>query len=469
MFRLRRSLESKEGRNIGPVPPWVLEVFAGLRTAGYQAYLVGGCVRDRLLGREPKDWDIATNARPDEVQRLFERTAPTGLKYGTVTVLAPPGVKPPRVEVTTFRRDIGTEDQRHPATVEYGDNIEEDLARRDFTINAMAWNPQEGQIVDPWGGHADLKRRIVRAVGEPRQRFREDALRMLRAVRLAAELGFRLEGRTRAAIRKQAADVDRLSRERVRDELLRILASPDPQWALWELEDLQMLFRILPELRPARNFPQGKPGVPTLLDHLIRTAQYCPPDPVLRLAGLLHDVAKPATVQLTGEGVHFHGHEVKGAEMAAGAARRLRLSRAQVERIESLVRMHMFQAATVTRKGLRRWLGEHGQEWVRQLIALRRADNRASGLPADQPDPWLDRLEDELEEVLHEGAVLRVQDLALRGREVMEILGVPAGPQVGAALRFLHERVLEDPSLNTREKLAALLAEYARGLPGATG
>ncbi|MBE3576970.1 MAG: CCA tRNA nucleotidyltransferase [Limnochordales bacterium] len=445
------------------VPAWVLTVATRLQAAGHQAFLVGGCVRDRLLGREPKDWDIATDARPEQVQQLFEHTVPTGIKYGTVTVLAPPGTTPSRVEVTTFRRDIGTRDQRHPAEVVFGSSLVDDLARRDFTVNAMAWDPRPGheRLLDPWKGRQDLQRRLIRAVGNPRERFREDALRMLRAVRLAAELGFRLEARTRAAIRREAAGVDALSRERVRDELLRILASPDPQWALWEMQDLGLLFRIIPELEPTYHLPQAKPGILSLLDHLIRTVQHCPPDPILRLAALLHDIGKPATLTV-GETIHFHGHEVAGAEIAAAIARRLRLSRAETERIESLIRMHMFSVATVTRKTLRRWLGQYGEEWVRQLIALRRADSLASGMPADEPDPWLDRLEDELNEILHRSEAFRLEDLALGGRDVMRILNLKPGPAVGEALRYLYERVLEDPTLNTPDKLGELLKEYWR-------
>lgn len=446
------------------VPAWVLTVAMRLHQAGHQAYLVGGCVRDRLLGREPKDWDIATDAHPEQIQQLFEHTKPTGIKYGTVTVLAPPGTTPPRVEVTTFRRDIGTRDQRHPAAVVFSGSLAEDLARRDFTINAMAWDPWPGRerLLDPWNGRRDLERRLVRAVGDPGERFREDALRMLRAIRFAAELGFRLEGRTRAAIRREAAGVDALSRERVRDELLRILASPDPQWALWEMQDLDLLFRIIPELEPAHRLPQAKPGIHSLLDHLIRAAQHCPPDPILRLAALLHDIGKPATLTVEPAGVHFHGHEAVGAQMAAAICRRLRLPRDETGRIEALVRMHMISITTVTRKALRRWLGQYGEEWVRQLIALRRADNLASGMPADQPDPWLDRLEDDLNEVLHEANALRIEDLALGGQDVMRILGLKPGPAVGEALRYLHERVLEDPTLNTADKLGELLREYWR-------
>ncbi len=439
------------------VPAPVRQVLEGLQGAGFAAFLVGGCVRDLLLGRTPQDWDVATAARPEQVQALFPRTAATGLAYGTVTVLTPEPV-----EVTTFRRDLAYLDGRRPAAVVFGQTVEEDLARRDFTVNAIAWDPGHGSWVDPFGGRADLAAGVLRAVGEPEARFREDALRMLRAVRLAVQLEFTIEPATWRAIERCAPLVRRLSWERIRDECLKLLAAPAAATGLWMLHELGLLFLILPELQPAAGLPQGKPGAPTLLAHLIATVEACPPDPLLRLAALLHDVGKPATRGVQPDGrVTFHGHEVVGAELADDILRRLRLDARSREHVVELIRLHMVSGDEVGKKALRRWLGRYGERWVRDLLRLRRADHVASGHPG--PNPWADRLERELEEVLAEQGALRVSDLAVDGHDVMRVLGVPPGPVVGRVLQALLERVLEEPQLNQREKLLALLESWRAG------
>ncbi|MBE3583961.1 MAG: CCA tRNA nucleotidyltransferase [Limnochordaceae bacterium] len=461
---LHSSTDGSFGGALAPLPPQVQDVLRRLHAAGYKAHLVGGCVRDRLLGRPPHDWDVATNARPEQVLPLFVHCVPTGVAYGTVTVFAGEPDRHEPVQVTTYRKEMGSRDLRHPEKVVFSDSVEEDLARRDFTINAIAYDPWAEVLVDPVHGRQDLERRLIRAVGNPDQRFDEDALRLLRAVRLATELRpyhFRLESKTRTAIRRHAPQVEYLSRERIRDEFLRLLAAPDPQWGLWELQDLDLLFRIIPELAATHHFPQDKPGVPTLLDHLIRAVQNVPPDPILRLAALLHDIAKPATATMSPDGqVHFYCHDTLGAEMASRIAASLRLPRSQADRLASLIRMHMVDGTDVGKKALRRWLGQYGERWIRDLLALRRADNIASGVSPDEPNPFIDRLEDLLDEVLHEQKAFRTQDLCLDGRQVMAELGVGPGPMVGAALRYLLEQVLDDPSLNTPDQLRRLLHDW---------
>lgn len=443
------------------VPSYIYDVLRRLHAAGHQAYLVGGCVRDMLLGRVPHDWDVATDARPERVQELFPATYPQGIRFGTVGVLAD-GVP---VEVTTFRREMGYDDHRRPSVVAFSDSVLEDLARRDFTMNAIAWDPVSGTLVDPYGGCEDIAGEVIRAVGDAEERFREDALRMLRAVRFAAQVGFTIEPETWSAIEREAFRTQHLSQERIRDELLRLLAADRAGEGLWLLQELGLLRYVLPELMGTDRMLQGKPGAPTLLAHLIQTVDACPPDPVLRLAALLHDVGKLTTRSVTPEGrVVFHGHEVAGEEVARAVCRRLRLSKEETERVATLVRMHMVQGPEVGKKALRRWLTAYGEAWVRDLIALRRADHVASGGDPDD-NPFADRLSRELEEVLAEGSALTVRDLAVSGHDVMAVTGLPPGPAVGSILRGLLERVLEDPTLNERETLLALAAELAKDYP----
>lgn len=438
------------------VPSNVLMVVRRLRQAGYQAYLVGGCVRDVLIGRTPHDWDVATDAWPHDVERLFERTYAVGARFGTVSVLTPDPV-----EVTTFRYDLGYQDSRRPSQVIFGSSIEHDLGRRDFTINALAWDPLADVLVDPFGGVADLAEGIVRAVGDPEQRFREDALRMLRAVRFCAQLHFALEPETWQAIEREAPRVQYLSNERIRDELLRLLGTDLAGHGIWLLHELGLLRYTLPELINAARLPQGKPGAPTLLDHLIQTVDACPSDPILRFAALLHDIGKLTTRQVTATGrVIFHGHEAAGEEVARKVCRRLRFSKKDTERIASLIRMHMVSGDEVGKKAVRRWVSAYDEGWVRDLIALRRADHVASGGDPHN-NPFADRLEAALAEVMAEATAFTRRDLAVNGHDVMQVTHLPPGPRVGRILDALFEKVLDNPALNTRETLLELAKQIA--------
>ncbi|MFS8492589.1 MULTISPECIES: CCA tRNA nucleotidyltransferase [Limnochorda] len=448
------------------VPHPIRQVCGRLREAGFQAYVVGGSIRDRLLGRQPHDWDLATDARPDQVLALFPDARPTGVAFGTVTVPLASEEPPHEVEVTTFRADLEYRDAHRPTRVAFTGDLTTDLARRDFTINALAYDPLTGELVDLWEGREDLAQGRIRAVGEPLARLREDPLRSLRAIRLVAQLGFQIEEATRQAAQALAHRLTLLSAERIRDELLRILAGPHVAQALWEASHLGLLETILPELAPARTFPQGKPNAPTLLDHLIQTVAACPPDPVLRLAALLHDVAKPQTAQRLADGrLVFHGHDVAGGEVAAQIGQRLKLDRRRREVVASLVRWHMVSGPDVGKKAIRRWMTqaprlegeETGEAWIRRLIALRRADHIASGHGPE--NPFADHLEALLAEVVAEDSAFTVRDLALDGHDVMALLQIGPGPAVGRALAYLLDRVLEDPTLNTRERLARLLLE----------
>lgn len=433
------------------VPPFVLSVLERLEGAGHEAYLVGGCVRDLIMGRTPSDFDAATSATPDEVTRLFDRAIPVGARFGSV-LLVDSDASGMEVHVTTYRSESGYVDGRRPQFVEFGKSIHADLARRDFTVNAVAWNPFSGEVIDPFAGRLDIEKQTIRAVGDPYERLREDALRSLRAVRFAAQFGFEIEEETWRAIEVEAAGVRRLSSERVRDELLKILAAPHCGDALWIMVELGLFFEVFPELKGAGRLRQHKRGAPTLLDHLILTAAACPPDPELRLAGLLHDAGKLVTraVEKTGRVTYF-GHPEAGADIARAVARRLKLSNAAVDRIGSLVEMHMALDAQLTKKGLRRWVAKNGEAWVRDLIALGRADAVASGWEGNVER--LDEIERALNEIISGDEAFSKRDLAVNGRDVMEALGIGPGPEVGRILDLLYEHVLEHPDQNTRDAL----------------
>lgn len=432
------------------IPPAVVAICRELGMAGFSAFIVGGAVRDLLRGRPPGDWDVATSARPEEVLALFPGGLPTGLKYGTVTVIRD-GL---RVEVTTFRAEEAYEDGRHPERLVFGVSLEEDLARRDFTVNAMAYDPLSGRLVDPHGGRRDLARKIVRTVGDPAVRFREDALRMLRLYRFAATLGMRPDPAAERAI--MPALLGRISPERIRDELAKLLLAPKPDAALRGLADSGLLATIAPEFTAADR---------DLLRHSFAAAQEISPSLHLRLAALLHDLGKPAARVLVEGEVHFYGHDEIGAEMARSVLTRLRFARDLVETVVHLIRLHMFQLPLPpSEAALRRLLKKAGgPERLRDLLELRRADILATGRISWPTAVRWQELVARIEEFLAARPVFSLRDLALDGYDVMRILGIGPGPAVGAALHALLERVLEDPALNNREDLERILREGRRG------
>lgn len=430
------------------IPQAVRQVGEILVSHRFQAYLVGGSVRDLLRGDRPDDFDIATDARPWDIAELFAHTIPVGAAFGSVRVPIQDGF----VDVTTFRQEHDYIDGRRPERVEYAAAIEDDLARRDFTVNAIAWDMESGRLVDPHGGLEDLEARLIRAVGDPLKRFREDALRTLRAVRLAARLGFDIEIETWRALEVAAEGVRRLSAERVRDELLKILAVDDVERALWMLRETGLLFVILPELKAADRITQFKPGAPMLLDHLIVTAARCPPDPLLRFAGLLHDLGKVSTRAVQPDGrVTYHRHAREGAEIARGIGTRLRLSKREVERMSAWIERHMSLDPAISANTLRRWMLAWDKEWLVNLVHLCRADAWASGWQG--PIAFLDRIEEKIEEIHRKGEAVTVHRLAIGGDDIMRELGIGPGPAVGRILARLHEAVLEEPEKNNRETL----------------
>jgi tRNA nucleotidyltransferase/poly(A) polymerase len=447
----------------GRIPPDVLDVAARLRDEGHEAFLVGGAVRDLLLEREGGgDYDVATRARPDQVMALFGRrfAVPTGLAHGTVTVVTPTGRN---VEVTSYRGEGAYTDGRRPDAVFFVQTIEEDLARRDFTMNALAYDPATDSLRDPWHGLEDLRQGVIRAVGDARARFGEDGLRPMRAVRFAAQLGFALDEATRDAIAPTLDVVRKVSAERVRDELLKLLGAEHPGRGLRLMLETGLLSCVLPELMEGQGLAQNHHHRFDVLEHTLRTVEATPSrDPIVRLGALLHDVAKPRTAApkegAPGENT-FWKHEVVGEGVAETIARRLKLANRDRDRVVLLVGQHMFFYRPEWTDGtVLRFLRRVGPENVADLFAIRVGDVHARGNGED-PETEIGALRARIEAALAAQAVLKVSDLAIGGADVMATLACPPGPRIGEILRALLERVTDEPALNTREALTALVRE----------
>jgi tRNA nucleotidyltransferase (CCA-adding enzyme) len=453
----------------GRIPADVLAVCRCLRGAGHEAHLVGGGVRDMLLGRAPADYDVATDAVPETVIDLFGKTfaKPTGLKHGTVTVVT--DTKPPRhVEVTTFRGEGEYLDGRRPSSVTYVKSLADDLGRRDFTMNAVAYDPIADVVTDPFDGRGDLSRGIIRAVGDPVTRFREDGLRPMRAVRQAAQLVFDIDPPTKAAIEPTLDVFRKVSAERIRDELLKMLAAPQPSRGLRLMRETGLLGEVLPELLEGVDCVQNRFHKHDVFNHTLHVVDQTEGDPIRRLGALLHDVGKPRARQpregAPGE-FSFFQHEYVGADMADAICRRLKLANAERERVVGIVRNHMFFYSPEWTDGtVRRFVRRvGGHEALDDLFALRAGDVVGRGFGED-PETELGELRNRVAAVAAADAALKVTDLKIGGADVMRILGVPPGPVIGEVLEKLLERVIDDQSLNTPETLEALVPEIAREL-----
>jgi putative nucleotidyltransferase with HDIG domain len=420
---------------------------------GHAAYVVGGSLRDAALGRPAADWDLASDARPDRLVEIFPGSVYEN-RFGTVGVRRDGEV----FEITTFRSDHDYADYRRPHRIEFGDTIELDLARRDFTVNAMAWGARAGDapaLVDPYDGLADVAGRVIRAVGDPGTRFREDALRMVRAVRLATTLEFIVEPATLDALSDHAELVAHLSGERIAAELDKLLTAPRPSVGLRLLQDTGLLAPISTDLARQRGIPQNKVPGEDLWDHTLRTVDAAAADrPVVRLAALLHDIGKPATFA---EG-HFLGHDAAGAKLAGAFLDRLREPRAVRDRVVALVRHHMFSyEPNWSDAAVRRFIGKTGALGpgaLDELLALREADNIGSGLPSGAGR--LDELRARIAAELAADVVLDRRGLAIDGDDLIGELGLDEGPRLGRILDGLLERVIVDPALNDRPTLLLL-------------
>lgn len=426
-------------------------IISRLRGAGFEAYAVGGCVRDALLGKAPEDWDITTSALPGKVEALFSdlSTVPTGIKHGTVTVIAGDG----SYEVTTYRVDGEYSDHRRPESVSFTANLEEDLARRDFTVNAMAWDPFSGEIIDPFGGGNDLAAGIIRCVGEPEKRFSEDALRILRALRFASVLDFKIDGATASAVHKMAGDLDKIAGERIRVELLKLVTGAGAERVLLEYPDVISV--IIPELKPAIGFEQrSKFHKYDVYGHSVRAlGSYKGGDGVTAMAILLHDVGKPSTFFADEYGTgHFYGHAAAGEELARAALARLRFTSAEIKDIAELVKRHDLYILH-TKKNVRRWLSRLGSRQLERLLDVKRADASAlSELSLERPWSDADGIEAILREVQSEGECPSLRSLAVSGDDIIA-LGVPRGKKVGEILSALLDAVLDEECENEKAAL----------------
>ena len=435
------------------LPLQVSGIIKTLQEAGFEAYAVGGCVRDSLLGRVPDDWDITTSAKPQQVKALFSRTVDTGIAHGTVTVLQGRS----GYEVTTYRIDGAYEDGRHPRDVTFTASLAEDLKRRDFTVNAMAYNEEEG-LVDLFGGRADMERRALRCVGNPRERFGEDALRMMRAVRFSAQLDYAIEEDTMEAIRALSGTLSKISAERIRTELVKLLLSGHPE-RFRTCYETGMTAVFLPEFDRMMETGQNNPHhCYSVGEHALCALRRIRPDQALRLAALLHDVGKPETESMDESGVnHFYGHAAKGAELTRKIMRRLKFDNDTADRVVRLVREHDRKIG-LSPAQMRRTVNCVGEDLFPDLFDLKEADLLAqSDYLRGEKQEELMRLRALYEKVKEEGDCLSLKGLAVAGRDLIGI-GATPGPGLGALLQDLLGIVLENPSCNNRETLL----EYAR-------
>lgn len=443
-------------------PAYITDIMTRLTEAGFEAYVVGGSVRDALMGRQPKDWDITTNARPEQIQAAIPDSKYENA-FGTVIVPIRAGEEVLAVvEVTTYRSEQGYSDHRRPDEVRFEDKLENDLSRRDFTINALAMGADgaDGAVVDLFGGEKDIKKRIIRTVGEPEDRFREDALRMLRAVRLSCQLGFAIEGKTERGIQKAAGNIKFIANERIRDELIKILSSDNPAGGIEKLQETKLLHYIIPELEEGIGMAQNHHHTSTVYDHNLASLRHCPnPSWQVRLASLLHDIGKPRTKKIVDGAATFYNHEMVGAKMVQKILTRLKFSAADTERIVALVRNHMFyyNVDEVTAASVRRLIRKVGEENLADLIDLRVADRLGSGVAKAVPYK-LRHLQYMMDKVRHDPVSVKM--LALKGDDLMQLLGIGPGPKIGAILDVLLSEVIEDPALNDK----ALLEKRSREL-----
>ncbi len=443
------------------IPQYVRQTLETLQASGYEAYIVGGCVRDFLMGQTPKDWDITTKARPEEILAVLPE-AKYENRFGTVIlpIRQADGEVEAVLEITTYRRESGYSDRRHPDEVIFEDKLDKDLERRDFTINALALDPISGsEPVDLFGGRKDIAKKVIRAVGEPEDRFKEDALRLLRAVRFSSQLGFSIEPKTERAISKLAGSLKFVAQERVRDELIKILASERPSEGIAKLHELKLLQYIIPELEQGVEVKQDRHHIYPVFKHNLLSLKHCPStDWVVRLAALLHDVAKPKTRKIIDGIATFYNHEYLGAKMTDKIMTRLRFANEDRLRAVNLVRNHMFyyNVGEVTAASVRRLIAKVGRENLKDLIDLRVADRLGSGTPKAMPYK-LRHLQYMMEKVQNDPVSAKM--LKLNGDQLMAHLGISPSPKVGAILDVLLSEVIEDPERNSEEYLKGRAGE----------
>ncbi len=449
------------------IPEEILKIYREMQEANFEAYLVGGCVRNMLLKKPIKDWDMTTNATPEELLKIFKDGFYDN-KYGTVGLPIDISGQKQVIEITTFRTEHGYSDRRHPAEISWGKSIEEDLARRDFTINAIALKlTANGQqlttnLIDPYDGQKDIANKLIRAVRNPKERFKEDALRLLRAVRIATELFFIIEEDTWTEIISDAPLITNVSKERIRIELLRILESEYAHEGIMLLKNANLLDYILPELLTGIGISQKRPGrhhTDDVFTHNILSLKFCPSkDPIVRFAALIHDVGKPKAMSKDKDNlVIFHNHEVTGAKIAAEICERLKFSKIDKERVVNLIRWHMFGVnENQTDNAIRRFIRKIGVENVKDMMDIRIADRLGSNRPADS---WrLKLFKGKIEEQL-KPAKFSINDLAIDGHDIMKELNMKPGPKIGEILQKLFEEVDRNLAKNNKEYLLKRIKE----------
>ena len=449
------------------IPDQILAVYKTLEKNNFEAYFVGGSVRDLIIKRKIKDWDLTTNATPEQILKVF----PNGFynnDFGTVGIPVKIGNEDHVAEVTTYRTETAYKDNRHPENVSWGKTLTEDLGRRDFTINAIALRINEKdvfELIDPYDGEKDIKKKILKAVGDPNLRFKEDALRLLRAVRIANDLEFTIEKITWEKICEDSKLIANISAERIKTELLRILASVHPYEGIMLLKDSGLLEFILPELLEGIDISMVRPGRHHTTDvfmHNVLSLKFCPSeDPIVRFATLLHDTGKPKVMAKDSEGlVIFHNHEVAGARIAAAVCDRLKFSKKEKEKIVMLIRWHMFSVnENQTDATIRRFIRKIGVENVKDMMDLRVADRLGGG--TQTAESWrLKLFKEKIEEQL-QPAPFSINDMAIDGSDIMELLQIKPGPKVGEILQKLFEEVDEDLSKNNKEFLLNRAKELA--------
>ncbi len=447
------------------IPAGAEYIIRELNNHGYEAYIVGGCVRDSLLGKTPNDWDITTSAKPQQVKEIFKRTIDTGIQHGTVTVLVDKKILKGEscceyaFEVTTYRVDGEYADHRRPTEVTFTASLEEDLKRRDFTINAMAYSPTKG-VVDIFGGEQDLKDGVIKAVGVAQDRFEEDALRILRAVRFGAQLGFEIEEETKYAMTRLAENLRFISAERIQVELTKLITSANPD-RLIQAYELGLTRIFLPEFDAMMETEQNNPyHIYNVGEHTIKVMENIEPTQILRYAALLHDVAKPATKTTGADGVdHFYGHQDAGVSMARDILKRLKLDNHTIDKTCLLVQWHDFGMDEVTMKGFRKFMGKLGRENFQDFMAIKKADMAGqSRYNSDGRLAALERLEAMYSKLIEENQCINISEMELKGRDLID-MGVKPGVEMGTILKKLFDMVVDDPSLNDKEKLKNIVKE----------
>ncbi len=438
------------------IPEEIKKISEKLEKAGYEAYAVGGCVRDILLKEVPDDWDIATNADPKKIEEIFENSYSNN-RFGTVTVITGSEKESLReVEITPYRTERDYKDGRHPEEVEWAQSIEEDLSRRDFTINALAMKiGKDSQLIDLFEGRKDLEKKVIRAVGDPEERFAEDGLRMMRAARFATTLEFKIEKKTEKAIIENSSLLAEISNERIRDELLKIIMSKNAATGIEILRRLKLLKHIIPELERGYGMDQNKHHIYDCYEHSILSLKYAAEQDYnmhVRMAALLHDIAKPEVKEGKGEEATFYNHEVVGERLAEKILKRLKFSKKDIEKITKLVRYHLFyyNVGEVSESSVRRLVRKVGKENMDDLIKVRKADRIGSGVPKAEPYK-LRHLQYVVEKVSRDPITTNM--LEVDGDDVMEVLKIDPGPKVGDILNILLAEVLSDPKKNKRDLL----------------